>query len=80
MLGVTKLDWSPYRERGARTRIHDQASFYEGVELELIAEGGQWAVRRTTWQNFKIVRQEETARGTARKARETWHWLTGRSV
>jgi hypothetical protein len=75
---VTKLDWSPYHERGARTRVRDQVTFYEGVELELITEAGQWAICRTTYEGFNAIRQEETARGRSLHTKEVWRWLTGR--
>ncbi|GLW07752.1 hypothetical protein Misp01_28820 [Microtetraspora sp. NBRC 13810] len=77
---VTQLEWSAYYQRSPRCRVLDQVSFSEGVELVLIAEGGQWAARRTTSVGFRVVRREETARGIPRRKREAWDWLTGRNV
>lgn len=73
-----KVEWSPYHRRGSRSRVLGYVMHCDGIELELISEGGQWVVRRTTWEDFRVVRQEETARGIPRVAKETWYWLTGR--
>ena len=46
----------------------------EGAELELIAEGGQYVIRRTPFDGGPV---EETARGVCADVRQVWCEMTG---